>query len=81
MTKGFCSANLVFNTYDARLAVATPSGPVTRSVNYVFTGLPLDDHASTVVGDLAHPELPNTDMVRTAPVTTAASFASQRPDR
>ena len=62
VVKGSCSANLVFNICDATLTVPTPFGPITRSVNYVFTGLHLGDYTVTVVGDPAHPELPTTDM-------------------
>ncbi len=62
VVKGSCSSNLVFNICDATLAVRTPAGPVTRSVNYVFTGVHIGDYTVAVVADPAHPELPTTDM-------------------
>lgn len=62
MVRGSCSANFVFNICNATLTAPTPSGPVTRSVNYVFTELHLGDYSVTVVADPAHPDLPTTDM-------------------
>ena len=60
--KGSCSSNLVFNICDGTLTVPTAAGPVTRSVNFIFTGLHVGDYTVQVVGDPAHPELPTTDM-------------------
>ena len=62
VVKGSCSENLVFNICDATLSVPTPTGRVTRSVNYVFTGLHLGDYTVAVVADPGRPDLPTTDM-------------------
>ena len=60
--KGSCSSNLIFNICDATLTVPTRSGTVSRSVNYVFTGLHLGDYTVEVMADPARPELATTDM-------------------
>lgn len=60
--KGSCSSNLVFNICDATLTVPTKSGPVSRNVNYVFTGVHVGDYSVEVMADPARPELATTDM-------------------
>ena len=60
--KGSCSANLLFNVCDATLSVPMPSGRISRSVNYVFTGPHLGDYTVAVLADPAHPDLPTTDL-------------------
>lgn len=62
VTDGHCSAKLIFNICDATIRVTSPHGPVTRSVNYVFTGLHLGDYGVRTLADPAHPELVSTDL-------------------
>ena len=62
VTEGRCNAKLVFNICDATIRVTTKSGSMTRSVNYVFTGLHLGDYSVRTLADPAHPELASTDL-------------------
>ena len=62
VVKGSCSENLVFNVCDATLSVPTPAGQVTRSVNYIFTGVHFGDYNVTIIADPARPDMPTTDM-------------------
>lgn len=62
VTDGKCSSKIVFNICDATLNLRTPSGPVSRRVNYVFTGVHVGDYSIRVMADPARPELATTDM-------------------
>ena len=62
VSEGSCSSKLVLNICDATLSVATKSGAVSRSVNYVFTDVHFGTYTVTVVADPMRPELPTTDM-------------------
>ena len=62
VTKGSCSSNFIFNICDATLVVPTSAGPVSHSVNYIFTGVHLGDYTVAVVADPSRPELATTDM-------------------
>lgn len=62
ITKGSCSSNVVVNICDATLVVPTAAGPVSRSVNYIFTGVHIGDYTAEVMADPGHPELATTDL-------------------
>ena len=62
VSEGSCSTRLMINICDATLSVATKSGPVSRSVNYIFTDLHAGSYSVTVLADPAHPELATTDL-------------------
>lgn len=62
VTEGRCSSKIVFHICDATLNLRTPSGPVSRRINYVFTGVHVGDYSIRVMADPARPELATTDM-------------------
>ncbi|MGE7417051.1 hypothetical protein [Methylobacterium tarhaniae] len=62
VSEGKCSAKLVIHICDATLALRTPTGTVTRRVNYVFTGLHAGDYRVGVMADPARPDLVTADL-------------------
>ena len=62
VTDGKCSSKIVFHICDVTLTVATPSGELTRRMNYVFTGVHVGDYSVRVMADPARPELATTDL-------------------
>lgn len=62
VVKGRCSTKLVLTICDATLRAQGPGGPVTREVNYAFTGLHMGDYSVRALTDPAHPELVTTDL-------------------
>jgi hypothetical protein len=62
VTDGRCSAKLVFHICAATLALRTPSGIVSRRVNYVFTGVHVGSYSVQVLADPARPDLATTDL-------------------
>lgn len=62
VTDGKCSAKIVFHVCDVTLDVRTPSGTVSRRINYVFTGVHVGDYSVRVLADPARPDLATTDM-------------------
>lgn len=62
VTDGKCSSKIVLHICDATLSVGTPSGTVSRRVNYVFTGIHVGDYSLRVVADPARLDLATTDM-------------------
>ncbi|MCF4129593.1 hypothetical protein [Methylobacterium sp. SyP6R] len=62
VSEGKCSAKLVIHICDATLALRTPTGTVTRRVNYVFIGLHAGDYRVGVMADPARPDFVTTDL-------------------
>ena len=62
VTDGKCSSKIVVHICDVTLDVRTPSGTVSRRINYVFTGVHVGDYSVRVVADPARPDLATTDM-------------------
>ncbi len=62
VSEGKCSAKLVIHICDATLALRTPTGTVTRRVNYVFSGFHAGDYRVGVMADPARPDLVTTDL-------------------
>ena len=62
VSDGRCSTKLVIHIFDATLSLPTPRGPVTRRVNYVFSGVHLGDFGIRVMADPARPDLVTTDL-------------------
>jgi hypothetical protein len=62
VTQGKCSSKIIFHICDVTLTVETPSGDLTRRMNYVFTGAHVGDYNVQVMADPARPELATTDL-------------------
>ncbi len=62
VSDGKCSSKIVIHICDATLGLPTPSGSVTRRVNYVFTGVHVGDYGIRVMADPARPDLVTTDL-------------------
>ncbi|MGF3023120.1 hypothetical protein ACQVP2_09860 [Methylobacterium aquaticum] len=62
VSEGKCSAKLVIHICDATLALRTPTGTVTRRVNYVFSGFHAGEYRVGVMADPARPDLVTTDL-------------------
>lgn len=62
VTDGKCSSKIVVHICDATLNVGTPSGTVSRRINYVFTGIHVGDYSIRVMADPARPALATTDL-------------------
>ena len=62
IVKGSCSTKLVLSICDLTLSNRTPSGTITRSVNYAFADVHFGDYSARAMADPAHPELVTTDL-------------------
>jgi hypothetical protein len=62
VSDGKCTSKIVIHICDATLALRTPAGPVTRRVNYVFTGVHVGDYSIAVMADPSRPDLVTTDL-------------------
>ncbi len=62
VTDGKCSSQLIVHICNATLSVETPSGSVSRRVNYVFTGVHVGEYTIDVLADPARPDLVTTDL-------------------
>lgn len=62
ITDGKCSSKIVLHICDMTLNLRTPSGSVSRRINYVFTGVHVGDYSVGVMADPARPELATTDL-------------------
>lgn len=62
VTDGECSSKIVLHICDMTLNLRTPSGTVSRRINYVFTGIHVGDYGIRVMADPARPELATTDL-------------------
>lgn len=62
VSEGQCSSKIVFHICDVTLGLRTPTGSVSRRVNYVFTGVHIGDYGIRVMADPAHPERVTTDL-------------------
>ncbi len=62
VSDGKCTSKIVIHICDATLALHTPAGPVTRRVNYVFTGVHVGDYSIAVMADPSRPDLVTTDL-------------------
>ena len=62
VSEGKCSSKIVIHVCDVTLGLRTPTGPVSRRVNYVFTGLHVGDYGIRVMADPARPDLVTTDL-------------------
>lgn len=62
VSEGKCSAKLVIHICDMTLSLRTPAGPVSRRVNYVFSGVQFGDYSAGVMADPARPDRVTTDL-------------------
>jgi len=62
IVKGSCTTKLILAICDVTLTNRTPSGTVTRSVNYAFTDVHFGDYSAEAMADPARPELVTTDL-------------------
>lgn len=62
IVKGSCTTKLILAICDVTLMNRTPSGTVTRSVNYAFTDVHFGDYSAAAMADPARPELVTTDL-------------------
>lgn len=62
VSDGQCTSKIVIHICDATLALRTAAGPVTRRVNYVFTGVHVGDYSIAVMADPSRPDLVTTDL-------------------
>lgn len=62
VSEGKCSSKIVIHICDVTLGLRTPSGTVSRRVNYVFTGVHVGDYGIRVMADPARPDLVTTDL-------------------
>jgi hypothetical protein len=62
IVKGSCTTKLILAICDVTLTNRTPSGTITRSVNYAFTDVHFGDYSAEAMADPARPELVTTDL-------------------
>ncbi|KQP64002.1 hypothetical protein [Methylobacterium sp. Leaf112] len=62
VSDGKCSTKIVLHLCDMTLTLPTPSGPVVRRINTVFTGVHAGDYSVRVMADPARPDLVTTDL-------------------
>lgn len=62
IVKGSCTTKLVFAICDVTLSNRTPTGTITRSVNYAFTDVHFGNYSAEAMADPARPELITTDL-------------------
>jgi len=62
IVKGSCTTKLILAICDVTLTNRTPSGTITRSVNYAFTDVHFGDYSAAAMADPVRPELVTTDL-------------------